>query len=581
MDENLTPEDLQRLRETLLELTDTVESLNRTLGGVSQSSDQLIESKKEEQKATEESADAIAARIEEEKKQKEAEQRLQASMEASFKSLQNSVKALTSAVFSGKEGYGKYQESLEAAGDAVDQFTSQLGPAAFILGKLFQGFVKLTSLQLEQADNVLKASDKLSNLGAVGDFTASELLGLAHKAGVFSKNLDLLIKPIASLEESLISLGGTTGAGAKAFTQIADVGEESRKRFSRLGISQEQLIQSQADFINLQRISGVAITDNMKKDGALRKASLEYTENLVELAALSGKDIERVKQEQEIARSGYASMIQAANLTRQIREAEAQGDTDRAAALRNELDSRNQLLDTIQTQIGDAELLSAAQKFLATGTYDETSKMLLGLGIPMEDFARRIKQGEDVSAEFLESFKKGVEKNAAAFEYSAAIVGEQGMKYYGLTEKNLQALAKLTGRNEEEIRRTLEEQIASAAQEGFDPAKDLRAELQSAERSVNIFADSLLASQNGLLQGYNSQILAMNAATAALYALAAAAGAAILSRGMEQILNRMPGRRGRVPGGTPDVPTARTPTQTTRPDLPSARPAQARPSPSA
>ena len=118
---------------------------------------------------------------------------------------------------------------------------------------------------------------------------------MANAAGVTSKNMDVLIKPLTSLGPALINLGGTTGQGVKVFADLAKITNAQREQYQRMGISQEQLMQNQADYIQLQRMSGRVISTEAKDRDSLRKASLEYTDNLLQLSAISGQDVETLK----------------------------------------------------------------------------------------------------------------------------------------------------------------------------------------------------------------------------------------------------------------------------------------------
>jgi hypothetical protein len=52
------------------------------------------------------------------------------------------------------------------------------------------------------------------------------------------------------LGSGLIALGGSTGEGIKKFAQLAATTEEQRAAYRRLGLSQEEVTQLQADYVS-------------------------------------------------------------------------------------------------------------------------------------------------------------------------------------------------------------------------------------------------------------------------------------------------------------------------------------------
>ena len=167
----------------------------------------------------------------------------------------------------------KYSDGLSTLGDAVSKTAENFGPLGKAVGATVQVFTKLVGAQMQQVDSLLKANDQLAQFGTAGSFTTKGLMDMAHGAGVTSKNMDTLINPIKSLGPALTSLGGTAGDGVKAFTSMAKITNQQREEFQRLGVSQEQLIQNQADYVKLQMMSGKSMTNELKDRAALQRAS--------------------------------------------------------------------------------------------------------------------------------------------------------------------------------------------------------------------------------------------------------------------------------------------------------------------
>ena len=112
---------------------------------------------------------------------------------------QAAVESFTSKIYSGERSFSKYESTLTSLANASTSVLNNFGLLGKGLGMITQGIAKVGNAYLEQADNVLKASDQLSKFGNAGAMTGEELLKLAHQSGVTSKNLDLLVRPLQSM----------------------------------------------------------------------------------------------------------------------------------------------------------------------------------------------------------------------------------------------------------------------------------------------------------------------------------------------------------------------------------------------
>jgi len=526
MADNLDPELIRQLNENLQQLNTVLPNLAKTAGAAG---------------ATIKSAGTNAAtglgnvatsaasvtkaeeiRAEQEKKYAEA----MANFSRSLNSATDSVKGLGKALLSTTQGFTKYGGALDSAGDAAFSLGKNFGILGMALGGAVKAFTMVAKAGLEQADNTLKAVDDMTKFGAAGQFTADRFLSLAHEVGLTSKNLNLLTKPLASMGAALTSLGADAGKGAEAFTQMATISKEERMRYSRLGVSQEELLQNQADYVSLQRASGMQITEQMKRDGSLRKASLEYTDNLLELAAITGKNVDTVKAEQAAALSREETLIQTNIQQREINRLRASGteeDKARAKVLEDELKARNDLLATVKTQTGSEKLTDAVANFFATGAINEQNAFLTRMGIPLEEFKERMARGEDVTSDFMNALKKAGDETVDSVG-AAGMLSKEVREAFGLEKEFLQFLAGRRDIDEKGARDAAAAKIKAAGEEGQDTSKDIRATLQETERTIQIGLDKVVQEFNPLMKGFGL-------ATAAAGALAAAAGAAAIALG--------------------------------------------------
>jgi hypothetical protein len=451
---------------------------------------------------------------------------------------QAAVESFTSKIYSGERSYSKYESTLKSLADGTTNVLNNFGFLGKTLGILTQGIAKVGGAYLEQADNVLKASDQMAKFGNAGAMTGEELLKLAHQSGVTSKNLDLLVKPLQSMGSGLVSLGNTVGDGTKAFGRLTSITNEQREAYNRLGVSQGELIQNQADYIKLQTISGRNLSLRNKDEASLRQASLEYTDNLLTLSALSGKDIETIKKENEAALSREETLIQTNLMEMEINRLRKTGlplDEERAKKLEAELKARDALLVGIQNQVKDPKMVDAMSKFLATGAVTQESAMLARMGVPIEEFARRIKNGEDVTQEFLNSLKKQGDQTLQNVGVSA-MHNKEVRELFGYSKEFLQFLGGRREKDEVAAKKEAEAKIKAAKESGKDPMQDTRAKMVTAEIQVATKFDEIVLAGNPLIKGFDRMTVAIGIATVALtgllYVGAKKAGESLLQSGI-------------------------------------------------
>lgn len=442
---------------------------------------------------------------------------------------ERALTSLKNAAFSADASLSKYNGAIEGSKGIIDSFTKDMGFMGKAIGFLGKAALSLAEKQLEQADNALKATDQLAKMGSAGQLTTKEVLEMGRQAGYASGRIESLIKPIQSMGSSVISLGLTAQQGQKAFAQMANVGQDVREKFRALGISQEELTQSQADYVSLQAKSGASMN---KPVAELQKNSLEYIENLQTLSALTGKDIDTIKKEQELALSDYQTMIKQNQLDQEIARAEKAGDTEKADRLKKEMKARDDLLGAIQSQFG-TETRRQAAAFLATGTYTEASKSLLQLGIPMEKVAQSVKKGDSAIGLFTDSMVKGVDQNAKNLGY-AAMHNEELAKQVGLTTETLTATAQLRGKDEKERLAAIKE-ARDKAQTQEDTAQKARNLMLETEIKLQISMDELLQTTNPLIEGFNKTTSAVALLEGAALAAAAVMGAQAFLGGLRSI----------------------------------------------
>jgi hypothetical protein len=349
------------------------------------------------------------------------------------------------------------------------------------------------------------------------------------KIGLSNEQFGLMPKALKRAGDSIVSLGATGADGQKKLMGMLAVTNQQREAFQRLGVNQEDLMGYQSDYVALQKASGVQITAKMKQDGSLQKASLEYTSNLLQLSAISGKSVDEAAAMQKQAQAAYEIQIDNARITREIKQAELEGNTERVKQLEGERDARNKMLNVV-ADIGDADITSGMQKFLATGAITEQSAAFAQMGIDMQGFRKRMQDGEDVSAEFAQALKDGITRKQEEVGTAAAYNKEVG-KVFGLTEKTMSWAAARADVDEKKAREEAAKGVGKPAEEKTgktseeDPAQIARNKMTTATIEVNRALESMLLAANPLMSGFNALTLAVTALTAAAGLAAIALGA--------------------------------------------------------
>lgn len=565
MADNLDPEIVAQFQEAMRQATEAAKELPMAMNATFQAINKATEALKKNKQATDASTAAeekAAATTKVKTALEEAEEealkkilKAQQQQENALNSAKSSLISFGDALLSGQRGFEKYNQGLRTAGDAAYDFGKSLGPLGAALGGIVKGATMVGSAMMKQADDTLKATDELSKMGTAGAFSAEQVRKMGTGLGLASDQLDKFVKPVKSLGSSLISLGGNAADGADAFAKLAVVTSEQRQAYQRLGISQEELIQNTADYINLQTQQGRQITEQMKRDGSLKTAAREYTDNLLELAALTGKDIEAVKKKNELAMGEIETAIQNNLLDQEInrlRKLDTAESRARADQLDKERKSRDKLLQRVENEVGDPALRKGLAKFLATGAITEEVAALKRIGVPVEEFAAKIKQGKDVSDEFMDSLSRNGDammKNVG----TAALYDENTRKAFGVSAEYLNYLAKARDRDEKSqsdlIKARIADTKAGRGAAGEDPAQKARNALTEAEIKAKVALDDLVASANPLLNNFENMniatkalIVAAGVATAALGLMAAAA----LKNAAQGAMNTLRGAGGEV-----------------------------------
>ncbi len=546
MAENLDPETIRQFNESMRELNNVMPALITGLGqlsGVASGSTKVQDALNKHANAVKGMTELDQSYIDAQKKKAAADANRASADALAIKGL----KDFASAMMDTSTEFAKFNNTLSSAGDAALALGKNFGAVGLIIGGLFKGATKLVEISAVQADNALKVTDEFNKMGAAGAFTAKQLANLSTDIGLSNAQWNLLPKALRKAGDGIVGLGATTAKGQEAFAKLLAVTNSEREAFQRLGISQEELMGKQAEYIALQGMSGKSLVSQAKDADKLRKSSLEYTENLLRLSALTGKDADKIAKEQQIANLAYEEVVQTRIEDDKIRKLNAEKRFDEAKALEDEQKARKQFITDATVRLGEETGLQLA-KVMRTGAFDESTKGIAQLGIDATEVAAQLKKakpGEEVANLFNDTYKTvqtKVAQNLESYGTSLQFGGEEMGKAVGLNKELITKTGVTSGRDEKEAERLAKLNMGkpseggTGATAGEDPAQIARNKTTTATIELNKALERTLIEVNPLLSGFNSLTTAVTALTAAALAAGAALAAIAAKSAMGKVL---------------------------------------------
>jgi GH24 family phage-related lysozyme (muramidase) len=540
MAENLDPESIRQFNESMRELNNVMPALITGLGqlsGVASGSTKVQDALNKHANAVKGMTELDQSYIDAQKKKAAAD----ANRARADASAVSALKDFTSAMMNTSTEFSKFNGTLGNAGDAALALGKNFGAVGLIIGGLIKGATKVAQLATVQADNALKVTDEFNKMGSAGAFTAKQMAEMSISIGLSNEQWNLLPKALRKAGDGIVGLGTTTAKGQESFAKLLAVTNSEREAFQRLGISQEELMGKQAEYIALQGMSGKSLVTQAKDADKLRKSSLEYTENLLRLSALTGKDADKIAKDQQLANMQYEEVIRTRVEDDKIRKLTQEGRTAEAESLQDEQKARKQFITDATSRFGEETGLQLA-KVARTGAYDESTKGIAQLGIDATELAAKLKKakpGEEVADLFnntAETVKTRVSEKLGNFETSLQFGGEELGKTLGLNKELILNTGRVVERNEKEAEAAAKRGIAkpSDGKTGEttteDPAQKARNAVTTTTIEFNKALERGLVAVNPLLSGFNSLTVAVTGLTAAAIA-AAAALAAIGAKG--------------------------------------------------
>jgi len=534
MSDNLDPESIRELNNSLREMRDSINSMvpaiilsttamnqqiaaSKGLAGTEKDANTVVEkwlsSQQTSTKLQEEHAKATA-------RSNEIEQQYNISKQQGKEAL----KQFTNNLLTVGGGLSKYN-------DVIDTATTALSGLLFVLGgPLFKGLSLLVGLfgtaaqaVNKQNDAMLKSYDDLSEIGATSSLTTRNILELGDKAGFTSHNLETFSKNAKSLGTNLVGLGGSVSGGVKVFADLTNIGKTQRDAYNRLGMSQDRVIELQADYVNKTTAAGLTLAKSPEK---LRTESLKYIDSLNELATLTGISVKEQQAAQDAANAdeNFNAFKFAQGQKRD--ELNAQADKVKGTAQEAELRAQADNIDAMikakdetarlaKTTMSASNATAVLQSISTTGavTYTESNAKLLQAGIDIEKINQKTNKGQSGAIDLLTEQSKSAKRFSDQFGEAGYAYGQASkdlQETMGVDNKMRQTAAQFAELQTEEGKKAFTERMLQEQEElkkkkegkgPKDDAKDQQNATNAAELAARKAADSLTTLVSGPVTG--------------------------------------------------------------------------------
>jgi hypothetical protein len=411
-----------------------------------------------------------------------------------FQAGTKAVESFTRSLISGESSFKQVASMGATVADVASDIAKQFGVLGGLAGVAIQATSKLVQAAAAQAEAIVKTKDQVTKYGAAADLSSEKLLGLAHSAGYYSLNMNKLYAAAGKAGGDLLIFSKNMSGGVETFAKLAAVGEPTLQAFNSLGIGQQELAEYQADYVKYLAASGVQLSANQKTQAALTKGSLEYTKNVLELSALTGKDVDTVKKKQQEAQASLDIQIHYGKLQAQAAERRAAGDEEGAKELERQVEREKAIIEKVALTY-DSATAAAVRNALATGgAFTDVSSNLAAAGVDIGKLVRLAKDESltagQASAAATEEIAGGVKRSLKTFGESMIYTGDSlGKQVLGSVENNA-ALAKGAG---EAIvnQQTVAEQLNKSQADYF---KSMQNAFDAMTRSLQVQGDQLLLS---------------------------------------------------------------------------------------
>ena len=451
-----------------------------------------------------------------------------------------STKRFNSAVSEGKDalrsfagamldvtpGIAKYASSINSATSAASNLAAGLGPLGMAAGLLLKAFGGLAGAALKYQDALVSGFDDMAKVGGGVSLTAERIGQLGTASGFTSQNLGIFTKHMASASSELVSMGGSVSKGTEMYGKLTAIGDQQIMKYRKLGMTQEEVIDAQNVYIRQQAESGASLK---KTPEQLKKASLEYIDQLNVLAELTGQDVKTQQKAQDWANSNQNYNAYKASQQRKADDLAAAAEKEKDPLRKKELQAQSDHIKSVlknkdelanqAAKIGGEQGTAMLEAISTDGATIMTKNIARqeAAGIHLSKINDNLNKGENQTGEFLKQNAKSVRDFDTQFGqmgYAAGAASRSLQEARGQTNEGRALAAKYDKMDQatwEKEKAAAEAKIAAKGVIDKQEA-DLMAQTalrEKAERDARKAFDELLKSLASLMQGLIMKVLPM------------------------------------------------------------------------
>jgi muramidase (phage lysozyme) len=430
-------------------------------------------------------------------------------LSTAFEQGKTAFMGLAGALLDTTPGLTKYTSGVESATDAVTSVVSVFGPLGAVAGFLLKGLSALVGASFKYSDALVDAYDSVAKSGAGIGTSAEELVKLGHAARLSSGTLPYLTKNVEALGSDIRALGTTSSGGVEAFSRVIAVGEKQLKGYRNLGFTQEELIESQANYLKLQATAGA---DLKRSPEQLQKASLKYIDELNAFAEVTG--ISKKRQEdalaQAMAQENFNAYVN--KLESDKKAALDRGDTAEAERIDGVIQAKQNLAKYAQANFSAAKAQAVLEGIATDGNtiMTENTAKLQQSGINIQKINANANKGIDQTGELAGQSAKSAEdfkRNFGEMGYAAGKESRNLQDAFFQDNGTRMAAARDADLKGDDRQKIFDKRMANA-RASAEAIKNKnsgitaqKAAVEAQERSARIAFDGLLAQLSAQLNG--------------------------------------------------------------------------------
>ena len=386
-----------------------------------------------------------------------ASKKFQDQLNSNLKALGSSMLGVAKAMKDGEQGASVYNDSINAAADAIDTFASKFGFLGKIIGTIITAGARYAAEVNKQSDALFKTYKDLSSSGLADAGGMRSIFDNMQKFGYGIEQLGTMTELLKENGRALANFGGTATTGTKAFADAASEIQRSDlgRSLQMLGKTPDDINKGIAGFIRQQQLAGVSAT-NIQRD--LSAKSAEYVKQLDLMSKLTGESNEALQANREQAMAENA-------FNQTIYELRKQGD-EASMKRADELLKASDLLKSAP----------ALQKDFWMSVGNDASAMSKMMTGGMADAAVYTQNANFQAAEFVKRLKEGGQTfrdtQGGLFKINGAL---DDVAY---TAKEYSALQAIGGDKAMQQNEDLAKAQQELQQKGLDPATKAQVEMR-------------------------------------------------------------------------------------------------------